>query len=74
MAELVEDGKTGLLFDPGNAEDLVDKVRWMVEHPEACREMGLAARKEYEEKYTPERNYEILMNIYETAIRNFRNR
>ena len=74
LAELVADGRTGLLFEPGNADDLAAKVQWMVEHPEACRDMGLAARREYEEKYTPERNYEMVMNIYETAIRNFRNR
>jgi len=74
MAELVADGRTGLLFEPGNASDLAAKVRWMVAHPEACREMGLAARREYEEKYSPERNYEMLMGIYESAIRNFEER
>ncbi|MBW1700407.1 MAG: glycosyltransferase family 4 protein [Deltaproteobacteria bacterium] len=74
MAELVEHGRTGLLFEPGNAEDLAEKVRLLLKNPDACREMGLAARREYEEKYTPERNYEMLMEIYETAIRNFKDR
>jgi len=29
--------------------------------------MGRAARREYESKYTPERNYEALLQIYEQA-------
>jgi glycosyltransferase involved in cell wall biosynthesis len=31
-------------------------------------EMGREARREYEEKYTAERNYEMLMAIYEKAM------
>jgi hypothetical protein len=33
--------------------------------------MRAAARREFEEKYTADRNYEMLMAIYETAIANF---
>jgi glycosyltransferase involved in cell wall biosynthesis len=68
MAEIVEDGITGVHFEAGNSEDLADKVRWMYEHPEECRRMGLNARQEYEKKYTPTRNYEQLMHIYQQAI------
>jgi len=68
MAEIVEDGRTGLLFEPGNAEDLADKVAWALAHPQKMAEMGKEARREYEEKYTPVRNYQMLMQIYESAI------
>jgi len=68
MAELVRDGETGLLFEAGNAEDLADKVKWLWANPQEVIRMGNNARKEYEEKYTPERNYEILMDIYEKVI------
>lgn len=64
MAEIVEDGVTGLHFEAGNAEDLAEKVRWMNEHPEECRQMGINARKVYEEKYTPEKNHKLLMAVY----------
>jgi hypothetical protein len=30
--------------------------------------MGLAARAEYEAKYTPERNYRLLIKIYEDSV------
>lgn len=68
MAEIVEDGITGLHFDTGNAEDLAAKVRWIHAHPTECRRMGDNARKVYEAKYTPERNYEMLVGIYQQAI------
>jgi glycosyltransferase involved in cell wall biosynthesis len=64
MAELVQDGKTGLLFEPGNSEDLAAKMKWMLENEEACKEMGKNGRKEFEEKYTAGKNFEILMDIY----------
>ena len=57
MAELVDDGKTGLLFEPGDSEDLAAKIRWMLKNEDACIAMGKNARKEFEEKYTAERNY-----------------
>jgi glycosyltransferase involved in cell wall biosynthesis len=67
MAELVEDQKTGLLFEPGNPEDLAEKMKWMVEHESECIDMGKNARKVFEQKYTAEKNFEILMNIYNKA-------
>jgi spore maturation protein CgeB len=70
MAEMIEDGKTGLLFNPGDVVDLTLKIQWAIDHPEGIKEMGLNARKQYEEKYTSEKNYELLMNIYEHAIEN----
>jgi glycosyltransferase involved in cell wall biosynthesis len=67
MAELVEDGQIGLLFEPGNPEDLAARVAWAWAHPEEMRRMGKAARQEFEEKYTAEKNYQMLMQIYERA-------
>lgn len=68
MAELVKDGQTGLLFEPGDPEDLAAKIRWMLENHDACIAMGKNARKEFEEKYTEKQNYQILMRIYKKLI------
>jgi len=68
MQEIVEDGRTGLHFIPGDAADLAEKVKWAWNHPERMREMGRAARQEYENKYTAEKNYPILMEIYQHAV------
>jgi glycosyltransferase involved in cell wall biosynthesis len=66
--EIVTDGVTGLLFNPGDPLDLASKVRWAWDHPEEMSQMGANARREYEQKYTAERNYEMLMSVYERAI------
>ena len=71
MAEIVEDGVTGLHFEAGNANDLAQKVAWMHNHPKDVLAMGLNARSVYERKYTPEKNYELLINIYQQAIGGF---
>ncbi len=68
MAEIIENGVTGLHFEAGNPTDLAEKVRWMTTHPEACLQMGINARNEYLAKYTPEKNYEMLMDIYDQVI------
>jgi len=74
MAEIIQDGRTGLLFTPGDANDLVAKVQWAWSHHEEMTKMGQEARKAYEEKFSPQRNYQTLMEIYELAIQMRRSR
>ena len=74
IPEFVTHGHTGLLFNPSDSEDLARQVRWAFDHPEELRTMRANARREYEEKYTAERNYKMLMAIYEMAIENFQRR
>jgi len=68
MAEIVEDGRTGLLFEAGNKSDLAEKISWARNNSGKARKIGLNARKEFEEKYTPERNYKMLVEIYEKTL------
>ena len=68
LVGLVENGRTGLHFFIGDARDLAEKVSWAWEHPKEMERMGQAAFKEYLEKYTPEKNYQLLMDIYQQAI------
>jgi glycosyltransferase involved in cell wall biosynthesis len=64
LPEIVEDGITGLLFDPGDPRDLGRKMRWVDEHPEALRRMGEAARASHERLYSAQENYRVLAAIY----------
>jgi glycosyltransferase involved in cell wall biosynthesis len=68
MAEIVEDGRTGLFFEPGDPESLIEQIQWAWEHPRELAEMGRNARREYEMKYTAEKNYQMLMEIYRKAM------
>lgn len=68
LAGLVEDGVTGLLFEAGSAEDLQAKLTWAVNNPQAMLQMGRNARALYLDRYTPDKNYADLMQIYQGAI------
>jgi len=68
LASLIRHGETGVLFEPGSAESLVNALRWGLDHREEMRAMGRNARKEYERKYTPDTNYSLLCEIYERAM------
>ncbi len=74
MQEIVADGRTGLHFRPTEADDLAAKVEWAWEHPEQMEAMGRGARLEFEAKYTAERNFYMLKEIYEFAIHGYSNR
>jgi FkbM family methyltransferase len=69
MQEVVEDGRNGLHFTAGDAEDLAAKVDWAWSHPRELEWMSLEGRREYETKYTAEKNYEMLCGIYESMAR-----
>lgn len=65
IAELIQTQKTGLLFTPGNPQDLAEKVQWTLSHPQQLQQMRIQARSEFEAKYTADKNYQQLINIYQ---------
>ena len=74
LQSIVDDKRTGLLFEAGNAQDLASKIDWLLTHPAPVAEMRLEARREYEEKYTADVNYRRLIEIYDAAVRHARTR
>lgn len=66
--EIVRHDSTGLLFRRGDAADLAAKVMIAWNNPERMRQMGKQARKEYEDKYTAERNYRMLKAVYNSVL------
>jgi glycosyltransferase involved in cell wall biosynthesis len=68
MAEMVTDGVTGRLFGPTDSADLATVIEWALSHPDETAGMGAHARREFEQKYTPQRNYEALMAIYHAVL------
>ena len=73
LADLVRDGETGLLFEPGNPHDLAEKMTWALVNPGAMADMGRKALLQYEAEFTAERNYAQLMAIYADVIQEQRN-
>jgi glycosyltransferase involved in cell wall biosynthesis len=68
MPDIVADGRTGLHFEAGDADDLAQKVEWAWSHEAEIETMSRAARAEFEARYTAARNYEELIDIYRAAI------
>ncbi len=66
--ELVDHGETGLLFTPGDVDDLARTMALAWDQPDYMQRLGEHARKEYEAKYTAAANYRQLIDIYEKVI------
>jgi glycosyltransferase involved in cell wall biosynthesis len=63
-AELVEDGVTGLLFEPGDAAALAAQMKKLHEDSALAARLGGAGREKYLREYTPEAGYRRLEGIY----------
>ncbi|MEV5378377.1 glycosyltransferase [Streptomyces nondiastaticus] len=68
FTELVEDGVTGLLHRPGEAASLASCMRRIAAAPDRNREMGRAARRRYEQGFSPAVGLERLVEGYRSAI------
>jgi len=67
-SSLVDHGRTGLHFRPGDPGDLAAQIELVLTHPAELTQMRQEARAEFEAKYTAGRNYQMLMNIYERVL------
>ena len=67
LSEVVAHGETGLLFRPGDAVDLAAKVERLLANDDERRAMRGPARASFEARYTADRNYRMLMEIYAAA-------
>ncbi|MHC4481750.1 MAG: glycosyltransferase family 4 protein [Planctomycetota bacterium] len=68
LAEIVEDGVTGLLFEPGEGADLASKMALLWEDPGLCRRMGAAGRQKAIGEFGESVYFERLMAVYQKAI------
>ncbi|OGD27400.1 MAG: hypothetical protein A2Y56_03420 [Candidatus Aminicenantes bacterium RBG_13_63_10] len=68
IPELVRDGETGLLFEPGDAEDLRRKISALASNPGRAEDMGRRARRLVVERLNPDGHYHRLMEIYRSLL------
>ena len=68
MPEIIAHRRTGLLFAPGSPLDLANTLQWALDHRPEIGALREQARREFESKYTAEKNYRQLMNIYKAAL------
>lgn len=68
MAEIVDDGGTGLHFASGDPGDLVAKVRESLADPRSLLRMRDRARRTFDQKFTAAVNHQMLLAVYEQAF------
>lgn len=68
IPEVVQDGETGLLVDPGDAEGLAAAVTALLTDAERRRQMGEAARLWVSERFGAEKWVARLRDLYDEAL------
>ncbi|MEQ8206131.1 MAG: glycosyltransferase family 4 protein [Woeseia sp.] len=68
LPEIVADGMAGAIVEAGNSRNLMEVAATVWQDEPRLRDLSIAARREYETKYTEGVNYQSLMNIYKHAI------
>jgi glycogen synthase len=69
--EVVEEGVTGFLFDPENAEQLARKILSLAADDSLRESMGAAGRERFVRCYSPEAVTALLENEYRKVIHDF---
>jgi glycosyltransferase involved in cell wall biosynthesis len=68
LSEIIEDGVTGILVPPGDANALKDALRRLLSDPELCRRMGEAGRQRVVEHFTWRKTALRTAEVYEEVL------
>lgn len=68
LAELIEDGQTGLLASPGSSIKLGECLMQILKNPTLARRFGHSARQTFLARYTPATNLKMIEAIYQRAL------
>jgi len=66
--EFVEENITGLLFDPGNAQELAAKIRALWQSPDLCQQMGHAGRQRALREYSRQTYYDRISSVFNSLL------
>lgn len=69
IPEIVSEGVTGELFEPGNIDELVEKTRTLLAAPERCAAQGAAGLEKARKQYSPAAAYAAWSAAYKNALR-----
>lgn len=69
LGDLVEDGVSGLLVEPGDENALAQALSRLLLDPALAETMGRAGRRRWEEAFSPETFYQATQRVYDAATR-----
>lgn len=64
IPEIVDDGVNGVLFDPGNAFDLANKLLYLINDHEIAKRMGRKGYKTLMERFNMEQHIQMMEQLY----------
>jgi glycosyltransferase involved in cell wall biosynthesis len=67
-AELIEEGKTGLLYERGNHIELADKIQYLYKNPEVRSKLGQAGYASAVGRFTLERYAQEMLDLFEDVL------
>ena len=62
--EFVQQGRTGLLYQAGNIEELAAALSWLDQRPDVATAMGQAGREFVRKHHSPAQHYESMIALY----------
>ena len=69
ISNIISHMNTGILFKPGDVNDLKNKINWVLDNPEKCNTIARNAKSDFNNYYTEKNNYKILFNTYKKLIK-----
>jgi glycosyltransferase involved in cell wall biosynthesis len=67
VSELVQHGRSGLLVSPGNAEELAEALRQVIEDPDEARKMGIRGARHLRTDFDLSSNTQRLIDLFEST-------
>ncbi len=68
IEEFIDDGKNGLLFETQNVNQLVEKIKYVLNHPKEAKILGENLYLKVKEYSSSEKYYASLSKIYDDLM------
>jgi glycogen(starch) synthase len=68
IPETITNGKNGFMCQPFNPTEFSDRILYLLEHPQAAKEMAFQARKTIEERFDWRIIFKKLLQVYDEAL------
>lgn len=66
--EFIKESETGMLFNPGDANDLSEKIRLLMGNPDLCKTMRRKSIDYIKEYHSPQKHYNTLMSVIKRTM------
>jgi glycosyltransferase involved in cell wall biosynthesis len=69
LTEIIEDGETGLLVEPGDARGFANAIVWILSHTDQAEQMGKRGQERARSHFSAERMADETLSLYSALLR-----